>query len=57
MAIDEGITLKKVEVFLSFMQFGNLARVAEAQRQRCATNIANRSPRGTRRCAQQGAIQ
>ena len=30
MAIDDGITLKKLEVFLSFMQFGNLARVAEA---------------------------
>ncbi|HWT70688.1 MAG TPA: LysR substrate-binding domain-containing protein [Oxalicibacterium sp.] len=29
MAIDERITLKKLEVFLSFMQFGNLARVAE----------------------------
>lgn len=29
MAIDEKITLKKLEVFLSFMQFGNLSRVAE----------------------------
>jgi LysR family malonate utilization transcriptional regulator len=29
MAIDERITLKKLEVFLSFMQFGNLSRVAE----------------------------
>jgi LysR family transcriptional regulator, malonate utilization transcriptional regulator len=33
MAIDEGITLKKLEVFLSFMQFGNMARVAEAMGQ------------------------
>ena len=30
MAIDPGITLRKLEVFLSFMQFGNMARVAEA---------------------------
>lgn len=30
MGIDEEITLKKLEVFLSFMQFGNMARVAEA---------------------------
>jgi LysR family malonate utilization transcriptional regulator len=33
MAIDEGITLKKLEVFLSFMQHGNMARVAEAMAQ------------------------
>jgi len=30
MAIDDGITLKKLEVFLSFIHFGNMARVAEA---------------------------
>jgi LysR family transcriptional regulator, malonate utilization transcriptional regulator len=29
MAIDEEITLKKLEVFLTFMQFNNLARVSE----------------------------
>ena len=30
MAIDEEITLKKLEVFLSFMELNNMARVAEA---------------------------
>lgn len=29
MAIDENVTLKKLEVFLAFMQFNNLSRVAE----------------------------
>ena len=29
MAIDEGITLKKLEVFLAFMKAGNMARVSE----------------------------
>ena len=33
MAIEEGITIKKLEVFLSFMNFGNMARVAEAMGQ------------------------
>jgi len=30
MAIDEGVTLKKLEVFLAFMELGNMARVAES---------------------------
>src|SRR5436190_10986834 len=30
MAIDEGITLKKLEVFLAFMKVGSMARVSEA---------------------------
>ena len=30
MAIDEDITLKKLEVFQSFMTLGNMARVSEA---------------------------
>jgi LysR family malonate utilization transcriptional regulator len=30
MAIDEGITLKKLEVFLAFMRTGNMTRVAES---------------------------
>jgi len=30
MSIEEGITIKKLEVFLSFMHFGNMARVAES---------------------------
>ena len=30
MAINEEITLKKLEVFLSFMELNNLARVADA---------------------------
>lgn len=33
MSIDDGITIKKLEVFLSFMNFGNMARVAEAMGQ------------------------
>ncbi|SFV00118.1 LysR family transcriptional regulator [Pseudoduganella namucuonensis] len=33
MAIDEEITLKKLEVFLAFMRLGSLARVAEEQGQ------------------------
>ncbi|MET3105639.1 LysR family malonate utilization transcriptional regulator [Oxalobacteraceae bacterium GrIS 2.11] len=33
MSIEEGITIKKLEVFLSFMNFGNMARVAEAMGQ------------------------
>lgn len=30
MAIDEGVTLKKLEVFIAFMKMGNMARVAES---------------------------
>ena len=30
MAINEEITLKKLEVFLSFMELNNLSRVADA---------------------------
>ena len=30
MAIDEDITLKKLEVFQSFMTLGNMGRVSEA---------------------------
>jgi len=33
MAIDEGITLKKLEVFLAFMKVGSMARVSEAMGQ------------------------
>ena len=33
MSIEEGITIKKLEVFLSFMDFGKMARVAEAMGQ------------------------
>lgn len=33
MAIEEGITIKKLEVFLSFMNYGNMARVADAMGQ------------------------
>lgn len=33
MAIDEEITLKKLEVFLAFMKLGNMARVSEALEQ------------------------
>ena len=33
MSIEEGITIKKLEVFLSFMNFGNMARVAESMGQ------------------------
>ncbi len=33
MSIEDGLTIKKLEVFLSFMNFGNMARVAEAMGQ------------------------
>ena len=33
MSIEEGITIKKLEVFLSFMDFGKMARVAESMGQ------------------------
>src|SRR5215207_628723 len=30
MAIDEGITIKKLEVFLAFMKYGSMTRVSES---------------------------
>src|SRR4030095_908600 len=33
MAIDEGVTLKKLEVFLAFMKTGNMTRVSESLNQ------------------------
>ena len=32
MAVEEGITLKKLEVFLAFMKTGNMARASESPR-------------------------